>query len=180
MLVCGIRDPATTDRSPVVSCVGDGPTEERVMKKLACMRFSGDAMLTGPVLAAVLLLWLICGAMTADAAGRDASLRGMVPVLRQGQSVKVPQLHGIKAAGSTPGAAGMAREATAVTMKWDTHALEVALDCADDGIVAEQTGRDNMKFWKDGCVYVWLGPRHTHDAAKAIAVQDGRPMGGPA
>ncbi len=57
-----------------------------------------------------------------------------------------------------------ARNLTGATLRWDATGLEVIFDCADTGIIAEQTGRDNIKLWKDDCVYVWLDPGHLENA----------------
>lgn len=76
-------------------------------------------------------------------------------MLREEESVKVPGLryiHHGAAAGQTANA----------SLRWDRKGLQVIMDCADNGIVAEQRGRDNIKLWKDDSVYIWLDPGHTH------------------
>ncbi len=63
-----------------------------------------------------------------------------------------------------------AREATGATVRWTQTGLEVVFDCTDNGIVAEQKGRDNIKLWKDDCVYVWLDPSHVHNATSNMVM----------
>ncbi len=64
-----------------------------------------------------------------------------------------------------------ARQATRVTLARDTEGLEVRFECEDGDIVAVQEGRDNVKIWKDDCVYLLLDPGHRHDAAAMVMVQ---------
>jgi hypothetical protein len=52
---------------------------------------------------------------------------------------------------------------TAATLSWDTAGLEIVFDCEDDAVFAEKRERDDVKMWRDDCVYVWLDPNHTHN-----------------
>ncbi len=61
-----------------------------------------------------------------------------------------------------------AKSATEATLRWDKTGLEAVFDCTDAAIVAELQGRDNMKLWKDDCVYVWLAPSHIDNAANTM------------
>ena len=64
------------------------------------------------------------------------------------------------------------REATDVAVTWNDQVLDVTFTCADKGIVASVHDNDNIKLWKDDCVYVWLDPGHTHnDEKKCVMVQ---------
>ncbi len=60
------------------------------------------------------------------------------------------------------------KQATHAAVIWDDESLDVVFDCVDSDIVAEQKGHDNVKLWKDDCVYVWLDPGHTHNAGENL------------
>lgn len=93
-----------------------------------------------------------------SAKGDAATPRPTVFILPEKQSVKTPALRVIQSG-------ALAREPTTASLRWDNEGLTIAFNCADDGIVAQQQGRDNIKLWKDDCVYVWLDPVHNDNAA---------------
>lgn len=62
--------------------------------------------------------------------------------------------------------AGKPSQPTNVSVVWTDTGLDVTFDCVDAGIVAAVQDNDNIKLWKDDCVYVWLDPGHTHNAEK--------------
>ncbi len=64
-----------------------------------------------------------------------------------------------------------AKQATSATLSSSGDKLDIVIDCADTGIVAEQKGHDNVKLWKDDSVYIWLDPGHTHNPSSNIMVQ---------
>lgn len=64
--------------------------------------------------------------------------------------------------------AAPAKQGTRTVLQWDERGLEVVFDCDDNGIVAEQKGRDHIKLWKDDCVYLWLDPGHTHNVKRDL------------
>ena len=68
--------------------------------------------------------------------------------------------------------AGKPAQATDVAVGWDDDGLDVTFQCVDSGIVAAFKDNDNIKLWKDDCVYVWLDPGHTHNSdRKYIMIQ---------
>ena len=77
-------------------------------------------------------------------------------VLPQGKAVDVSGFRAVKT-----GAA--ARQATTVALAWDACGLEVVFSCMDCDIVAEQHGPENIKLWKDDCIYLWLDLGHSHN-----------------
>jgi len=104
------------------------------------------------------------------AAGNAAAVRawagpndGDVIVLGE-EAVTIPHLVRITS-GVQP------RQGTRVTLERNDEALVVTFDCDDEDIFAEQEGEDNLKLWRDDCVYVWLDPTHSHEADEAIMVQ---------
>lgn len=62
------------------------------------------------------------------------------------------------------------KQDTTVSVTWSPKGLDVVFDCADTAVFGEQQGRDNIKLWKDDCVYVWLDIGHMHSATRELAM----------
>ena len=114
----------------------------------------------------------------------DAKLAAMRETVAAGHAVAVHRWAGpndgdVLALGAEPlvirrlariGAGVPARQATQVTLSRDAAELAVRFECEDADIVAAQEGRDNVKLWKDDCVYVWFDPAHDHKSMIMVQV----------
>ncbi len=62
---------------------------------------------------------------------------------------------------------------TEVTVNWTENALDLNFICEDSGLVTGEKGHDNIKLWRNDCIYIWLEPEHDHglDGSKKIMIQ---------
>lgn len=63
------------------------------------------------------------------------------------------------------------KQATTASLAWGDGGLDVVFDCTDDGVVAAQEGRDNIKLWKDDSVYLFLDTGHSHNVERCWMIQ---------
>ena len=91
---------------------------------------------------------------------------GNILVLNQREAAKASGFKVVPSLGEPMGA-------TDVTVNWTKEALDLTFVCEDDGVVTGETGHDNIKLWRNDCVYVWLEPEHDHglENSKKIMIQ---------
>jgi hypothetical protein len=91
---------------------------------------------------------------------------GNILVLNQKEAAKASDFKVVPSLGEPMGA-------TDVTVNWTKEALDLTFVCEDDGVVTGEKGHDNIKLWRNDCVYVWLEPEHDHGLknSKKIMIQ---------
>jgi len=68
---------------------------------------------------------------------------------------------------------GKPKGTTTVEIKWSKTALDLTFNCGDKDLYTQEQGHDNIKLWRDDCIYIWLEPGHDHglDQSKKIMIQ---------
>ena len=91
---------------------------------------------------------------------------GNVLVLNQKEPAKADDFKVVPTLGKPKGP-------TEVTVNWTKKALDLTFICEDKDLHTGEKGHDNIKLWRDDCVYIWLEPEHDHglENSKKMMIQ---------